>query len=122
MVSARTRLEREIAETRRRMDQAYADKLDGKISEDFWQRKSAKWRSEELRIEGQLPAFNQANESDRMLDTKRILELANPAYFLYFTRKPAEQAELLRKVLLNCSHRWRKSLSYLQKALRCDCE
>ena len=37
-----------------------------------------------------------------MLSEQRILELANKAYFLYVTRKPAEQAELLRKVLLNC--------------------
>ena len=38
-----------------------------------------------------------------MLSEQRILELANKAYFLYVTRKPAELAELLRKVLLNCA-------------------
>ena len=38
----------------------------------------------------------------RLLDVQRILELAKHAYFLYLTRKPAEQAELLRNVLLNC--------------------
>ena len=27
--------------------QAYPDKLDGKTSEDFWMRKSGKWRAEE---------------------------------------------------------------------------
>ena len=31
------------------------------------------------------------------------LELANVAYSLYLTQKPAEQTELLGKVLLNCS-------------------
>ena len=101
--STRTRLERELAETRRRMDQAYTDKLDRKIPEEFWQRKSADWRSEELRIEGQLAACTQGKGADRLLDAKRILELAQNAYYLYVTRKPAEQAELLRKVLLNCS-------------------
>jgi hypothetical protein len=41
--------------------------------------------------------------TDRLMTAQRCLELANKAYSLYVTRKPAEQAELLRKVLLNCS-------------------
>src|SRR5262249_38068504 len=41
--------------------------------------------------------------SRRLLSAQRILELANKAYFLYVTRKPAEQAELLKTVLLNCA-------------------
>ena len=97
------RLQRELADVRRRMDQAYMDKLDGKIPEEFWQRKSADWRSEELRIESQIASLDQRQESDTLLNAKRILELANRACFLYLTRKPAEQAELLRKVLLNCA-------------------
>jgi hypothetical protein len=32
------------------MDAAYSDKLDGKISEEFSQRKQADWEREELRI------------------------------------------------------------------------
>ena len=46
---------------------------------------------------------NEQSGNERLLDVKRILELANKAYSLYLTRKPAEQAGLLRKVLLNCS-------------------
>ncbi len=99
----RARLEQQLAATRRRMDQAYSDKLDGKIPEEFWQRKLSEWQAEEQRIEMAIAGLNQQSATDRLLDTKRILELANKAYFLYFTRKPAEQADLLRKVLLNCS-------------------
>jgi hypothetical protein len=33
-------LQQRIAQVNRRMDQAYLDKLDGKISEEFWSRKS----------------------------------------------------------------------------------
>jgi hypothetical protein len=29
------------------MDSAYIDKLDGKIPEDFWERKMIEWRAEE---------------------------------------------------------------------------
>ena len=35
---------------RHRLDQAYLDKLDGKISEEFWMRKSAEWFAEEQQI------------------------------------------------------------------------
>jgi hypothetical protein len=34
---------------------------------------------------------------------RRILELAQNVHSLPLTRKPGEQAELLKKVLLNCS-------------------
>jgi hypothetical protein len=33
---------------------------------------------------------------------RRVLELAQRAYSLYVTQKPAEQAELLKTLLLNC--------------------
>lgn len=32
------------------MDAAYVDKLDGKISEDFWQRKMSEWQIEEHQV------------------------------------------------------------------------
>ncbi len=99
----RARLERELTAIRTRMDAAYTDKLDGKISEDFWQRKQADWQSEELRLKGQISGLEEAKTDDRLLDIQRILELAERAYFLYLTRKPAEQADLLKMVLSNCS-------------------
>jgi putative DNA primase/helicase len=77
-------------------------KLDGKIAEEFWQRKMIEWQADEQRIEAAITGLKESG-SDRLLSVRRILELANKAYFLYLTRKPAEQAELLRKVLLNCS-------------------
>jgi hypothetical protein len=98
----RERLGKCLSTVRRRMDQAYADRLDGKIPEDFWARKMSEWRSEEQQIE---VALNTPSDcyGDRVLAAKRILELANKAHFLYVTQKPAEQAKLLRKVLSNCS-------------------
>ena len=46
----RARLERELDALHRRMDAAYMDKLNGKISDDFWQRKQADWESEDARL------------------------------------------------------------------------
>ena len=42
-------------------------------------------------------------EPDRVLNSVRILELANKAYFLYVKQTPAEQAKLLKLVLSNCA-------------------
>ncbi len=79
------------------------DKIDGKISEEFWQRKIAEWQLEEQQIIMAMQALNDANP-DRLLTAKRTLELANKAYFLYVTQKPAEQAKLLKTVLSNCRY------------------
>ena len=100
--SERERLEQRLEEVNRRMDQAYTDKLDGKIPENFWQRKTIEWQAEQEKLNIAVAGFRTWN-NDRISDAKRILELSNKAYFLYFMRKPAEQARLLRKVLLNCA-------------------
>ena len=99
----RARLTRALDDVRRRMDCAYTDKLDGKIAEDFWQRKQAEWQAEEARITTQIHSLKEPDFEDRLVNVHRILELAQNAHSLYLTRNPAEQAELLRSVLLNCS-------------------
>jgi site-specific DNA recombinase len=100
---ARTRLECELAAVYVRMDAAYTDKQDGKITEGFWKRKQADWHAEEFRIKSLILGLEEDKTHERLMNMQRILELAKSAYFLYLTRKPAEQAELLRNVLLNCS-------------------
>ena len=99
----RARLDRDLAALHSRMDAAYTDKLDGRISGEFWKRKQADWENEELRIKSLISGLDEDNGGEKLLTVQRILELAQKAYFLYLTRKPTEQAELLRKVLLNCS-------------------
>ncbi len=42
---------RDSATVRSRMDKLYEDKLDGKIDEDFWSRKQAMLREQELTLE-----------------------------------------------------------------------
>jgi site-specific DNA recombinase len=97
------RLNRELSTLRGRMDAAYCDKLDGKISEDFWQRKQADWEAEEERINARLASLKEPSKDDTLADARRVLELAQRAHSLYVTQKPAEQAELLKTLLLNCA-------------------
>lgn len=96
------RIQKRLTGIRSRMDRAYLDKLDGKISEDFWQRKATEWQQEEHQVLLALNGLNDA-QPDRLLTASRILELANKAYFLYVRQNPAEQGKLLKTVLLNCA-------------------
>jgi hypothetical protein len=85
------------------MDAAYGDKLVGKITEEFWQRNQTDWQTEEVRIQSRLAALKEPANNDALIDTRRVLELAQNAYSLYVTQKPAEQAEQLKNVLWNCA-------------------
>ena len=95
------RFAQRLAQVQRRMDQAYQHKLDGKISEEFWTRKSAEWQTEETRIRESIRGL-EAVRPERMLDAARILELANKAYFLCVKQNHTERAKLLKMVLSNC--------------------
>jgi hypothetical protein len=75
-------LEARLTTIRKRMDDAYTDKLDGKIPEDYWARKMDDWRAEERRLQVSLDCLDDAETGDCALDAKRILELAQKAYFL----------------------------------------
>ena len=98
----RNALKQRLTVVRRRMDQAYQDKLDGEIPEEFWERRMVEWSDDERQILASLAKL-EVPAVDRMLDAKRILELANKAHSLYLTQNPTEQAKLLRMVLLNCA-------------------
>jgi site-specific DNA recombinase len=92
-----------LTQLRKRLDQAYVDRLDGKITEEFWEAKSAEWQQEEQTLLASLRELEQDGNPERVLDRVRILELANKAHSLYVTQTPAEKAKLLRMVLSNCA-------------------
>ncbi len=50
------------------MDAAYSDKLDHKISEEFWQRKQADWETEERRINSLIAGLNEDESAERLLN------------------------------------------------------
>ena len=97
------RFRQRLAQLRKRLDQAYVDRLDGKITEKFWGAKSAEWQQEEQKLMASLRELEQAGNPERVLDRVRILELANKAHSLYVTQTPTEKAQLLRMVLSNCA-------------------
>jgi DNA invertase Pin-like site-specific DNA recombinase len=97
----RQRLQKRLAALRTRIDQAYVDKLEGKIAEAFWERKSQEWQREEQQVLLAIQGLGE-REPDRLLTANRILELANKAHSLYVRQNPMEQGKLLNMVLSNC--------------------
>jgi hypothetical protein len=74
-----------------RVEQAYIDELEGKITEEFSARQSAHWQREEEQIQLAMQGLEQSSP-DRMVEGGKILELANKAYFPYLGQPPSEKA------------------------------
>jgi len=98
----RERLDQRLASVRHRIDQAYTDKLDGRITDEFWNRKTEDWQAEEQEILFAIRRLDHI-QPQRMFDAVRILELANKAYSLYVKPPPNEKAKSLKTVLSNCA-------------------
>ena len=60
------------------------------------------WQREEQQILIAIQGLEEI-KPERVLDSVRILELANKAYSLYVRQNSMERAQLLRIVLSNCS-------------------
>ena len=86
------------------MDSAYADKLDGKITEDFWERKANDWRIEEQQVKMAIDGLNNAETGDRALDAQRIFELANKAYSLYVSQDSTKKGQLAENAIFRQVH------------------
>ncbi len=99
----RSRFQGRLTRIRNRIDQAYTDKLDGVISDEFWRRRTNDWRLEEEQVRMALNALDSAQMGDRVMDAEKIFELANKAYLLYVSQDSVEQAKLLKTVVSNFS-------------------
>jgi len=96
-------LQQRLSAIRTRMNQIYEDKLDSKISEEFWDRKQAEYRDQERVLQVQIDRAGEQATAENVTNVQRIFGLAQSAYSLYFTRNGMEQGQLLKSVLLNGS-------------------
>ena len=96
------RLNKQYSTLQNRIDRMHVDKLDGKISEDFYQENLDEWREEQNGILDRVKAHQQANVN-YFEKGVNILELANRAYSLYLQQTAEEKRKLLGYILLNCT-------------------
>src|SRR5262245_21153633 len=81
-----------------KQDRAYEDLVEGKITDEFWTRRSRQ-REEELRtIDAERARLDGPHEA-MAVTAEKILELAKRAEILYKSQDPAEQRRLLETVL-----------------------
>ena len=100
----RERIDKLIAEKavrEKRRDAGYADKLDGKITEERWLRLDREWEAAVARIDDQLELLKSVTEP-RLDEANATFELLQRAPDLYSGQNPEEQASLLRTLVSNC--------------------
>ncbi|PYQ92697.1 MAG: hypothetical protein DMG02_00460 [Acidobacteria bacterium] len=85
-----------------KQDRAYEDFVEGRISEEFWTRKSQRWEAELQVIDTERTRVEQPRPA-MMVTARKILELAKQAESLYKSQNLAEQRRLLETVLSNCT-------------------
>ena len=96
------RLRAEYDRLERRIDRMYDDKLDGKITDEYFAKRSAEARTDQTRIQRDLEKHQHASEA-YVEDGIRILELAKGAYEQFIQQSPGEKRRLLQYLVSNCT-------------------
>lgn len=97
-------LEQQIKVLQRRIDQSYLDKLDGKISEEFWQSNTRKWMLEKEELSLKLVAAHKA-DSHYLENAHFILELAKNASTWFKEGNPEKKRRVLDTLISNCTYK-----------------
>lgn len=97
-------LEQQIKILQKRVDQAYLDKLDGKISEDFWQAHTHKWLADKEELSLKLLSAQRA-DAHYLENANFILELAKNAALWFKNGNPEKKRRILDILLSNCSYK-----------------
>jgi site-specific DNA recombinase len=97
-----SRIAQQVFALEAKLDRAYEDYLEGRISDDFWSRKSSEWHAQATTLRIELEKLTEpAPRFDVTAD--RILELAKTAHLLYREQSASQQRKLLDTVLSNCT-------------------
>ena len=99
---ALSRLTRQRQHVQSKLDRAYEDYLEGRISEGFWGRKSEAWEEDLATVEAELSRRSGPAPACEAT-AQKILELAKRAYSLYVQQDFAERRRSLDTVLSNCT-------------------
>jgi site-specific DNA recombinase len=99
--AAEARLTAEQVRLQKRIDAAYLDRLDGRITVEQFDQMAATWREEQA-ICGRQAADLQSANAEYHYDGLRLLELARNAADLWKVQPPSEKRALLKTLVSNC--------------------
>ena len=84
--------EARLRQLREWIDKAYVDKLEGRITEEYWQRRFEEWSGEEARLAGLDPTM----QREWAEETERIFRSASRALSKYVSQDVSGKADVLR--------------------------
>ena len=95
------KLQKEYQKLQDRIDAMYVDKLDAKITQEFFNRKNSDWRTEQAEILRKVEIHQDANSS-YLEEGVQLIELAQKAVRLYEKQEMKEKRRILDFVFSNC--------------------
>ena len=100
-------IEDQIRQIKRRIEQAYLDRLEGVIDKEFFETQNKKWKEEQSNLEKKAERLQTGNAS-RIADSANLLELVQRAAILYKNQTMEEKRKLLKIVHSNSTLRDKK--------------
>lgn len=85
-----------------KLHKLYDDRVEGKIPEELWQKEQEICIQEKERTKTMIEAFEKSDKN-YMAKGIQILELSNKAYDLYMKQVSEKKANVLKKLLSNCT-------------------
>ncbi len=95
-------IELQIDVLQKRLNKAYTDHVDGKISEEFWREQTMGWAAEKEQLTMKL-LTQQKTDTRFMENANLILELARKASGLFKTRNAEQKRRLVNLITSNCT-------------------
>lgn len=90
-------IHKQIKVLKQRIEQSYIDKLDGKISEEFWQQKNNAWQSEKDKLFNKLKIYNEIDKN-YLENSNRILNFCKNAHSLFLKADAKEKRQIVNLV------------------------
>lgn len=119
-----TKLEDQYHRVKRRLENAYIDKVDGRIEEDFWREKSDDWNAELMEIEAAVKSHRESNRSYFELGSQ-IIDMVRQASDLFEKQDNYERRRLVDTLVSQCTYSdetlcvtYRKPFSFFAEGAR----
>ncbi len=114
-------IERQIKTLQKRIEQAYIDKVDGNISNEFWKEKNTSWHEQKDELINKLKILN--NSDNKFYESSnRILEFCKDAHSLFLGANNEEKRNILNLVCSNSVYKDKELSIELNSVFSCLAE
>lgn len=92
---------RELSKLATYIDRCYADKMENKISEDFWREQTRRWQEQRITLQERVKALEATGPDNYLALARKVLEPTISLQDKYFSMDPHKRATILRIVCSN---------------------